>query len=364
MTGHPNRGRRATRRAARPATRHATRLPARGFVLPFVLIAVTAASLIAFAFTAEGLQGLRGQRAAEQGASVASAADAAIAHALDDFTADSLWRLPLGVPHPRTMQVNGVAVAVQWQRHQPLFASLRARARTSAARRLDVAEREHYRAVWLAPPPVPVIAALASTGPVTGGTGTLVSGSDLALPGSACGTSRDTASVAAVAAPAITGEAPNGWPGAPMAVPIDTGFPHEVRAALALIEGRLPVTITGRLPRAFPAARAWTALHLQGDTVTVAGPTRWTGLVVVRGHFVVTGTVQVTGVLLVDGGLDASAAQLSVQGAVLSADTSARGVMLGARSRLFYDRCAVQMALATVARPSLAPFSLWESLGR
>jgi hypothetical protein len=72
--------------------------------------------------------------------------------------------------------------------------------------------------------------------------------------------------------------------------------------------------------------------------------------------------VYVTGILIVEGYLDATAASLSVQGAVVAVDTSARGVMLGARSDLRYDRCAVQMALATVARPTLAPFSLWHSL--
>jgi hypothetical protein len=65
-----------------------------------------------------------------------------------------------------------------------------------------------------------------------------------------------------------------------------------------------------------------------------------------------------------DGSLDAAAAQLTVQGAVVAADTNAGGVTLGAAGAVRYDRCAVQLALAVGARPSLAPFSLWHRLSR
>lgn len=331
-------------------------------MLPFVLIAISAVSIIAFAFTAEGLQGMRGQRGAEEGDAVANAADAAMVQALDAFADDSLWRWPLGPPYHRTVTVNGITVAVQWQRHQPMVATLRAFGRTTTLRRIDAAARERYRAVWLAPPPLPVVAALASSRTVSGRQGTIVSGSDAALPDSPCGLARDTASVSGVSAPAVEEDVPGGWPEAPRPVPVDTGFLSHVRAALAVIDRRLPATSARRSPDLFPLAPDWTALHLRGDTVTIAGPARWTGLLVIRGHLVLTGRVHVTGVLLVEGPLTASAAQLSVQGAVLAADTSARGVTLGAHSRLTYDRCAVEMALAAVARPTLAPFSLWENL--
>lgn len=336
----------------------------RGFVLPFVLIAVAAASIMAFAFTTEGLQSLRGQRGAEQGSAAANAVDVALARALDGFTSDSVWLLPLGVTHRRAVTVNGIGVAVQWQRHQPLIASLRTHARISGGRRVDAVEREHYRAVWLAPPPVPVRAALAANGRVTGRTGTLVSGRDVPLPTSPCGLSRDTLSVPAVAAPTVEGEAPGGWPAAPIPAPVDTGWWRELGTALGAIDARVPATTVSGAPRPFPTHRDWSALHLRGEHVGVSGPTRWNGLVVVHGHLVVTGTVYITGLLLVEGAMDASEGQLTVQGAVLAADASATGVRLGARSRLFFDRCAVQMALASVARPTLAPFSLWQNLPR
>jgi hypothetical protein len=340
------------------------RAPTRGFVLPFVLIAITATTIIAFAMTAEALRGLRGQQGAAHAAQVAGAADAALARALDAYADDSLWIRPLGVPHTRTGHVNGSPVTVQWHRHQPLVASLRTRSRRENGRRLDAAAREHYRAVWLAPPPLPILAALTTNGPVIGREGTLVSGEDIALSDSPCGTSRDTASVASIVAPAVREEVPGLWPSAPTSTHPPDAFPHEAEAAIAVVGARLPITVTPLTGGKFPASPEWAALQWRGSTVSLLGPSRWTGLVVVRGNLVVTGAVHVTGLLIVDGHLDASAARLSVHGAVVAANPSASGVMLGGHSRLQYDRCAVQMALAAVARPSLAPFSLWHSLSQ
>ena len=353
------------RHAGRPVTaRSSRRAVARGFVLPFVLIAITATSLMAFAMTAETLRGLRGQQGAAHAAQVAGAADAALARALDRYTNDSLWLRPLGVPHTRTADVNGTPVAVQWQRHQPLVASLRTHSRRGNGRRLDAAAREHYRAVWLEPPPLPILATLTTNGPVVGREGTLVSGVDIALSDSPCGTTRDTASVPPIIAPAVREEVSGGWPSAPTSTHLPETFPHEAETAIEAVGARLPITLAPATGGHFPVSPEWTALQWRGSTVSLVGPSRWTGLVLVRGNLVVTGSVHVTGLLIVDGHLDASAARLSVHGALVAANPGASGVMLGGHSSLWYDRCAVQMALAAVARPSLAPFSLWHSLPR
>jgi len=336
----------------------------RGFVLPFVVIAISAVSLMAFAFTAEGLQSVRGQRGAARGADASAAADAALAQALASYAPDSVWHRAPGALHTRSVTINGASVELRWQRHQPLMATLRALAQTSGGQRSDDVVREHYRAVWLEPPAVPIVAQLASNGPVSGREGSLLSGSDGVLPGSPCGIARDTMSVETITAPAVRAAIPGGWPGAPVAAAPYPDLHRELMRALDVIGTRAPARTTGAAPLPFPASPDWTALHLRGDTIAIAGPTEWKGLLVARGRLVVTGVVRVTGLLIVEGLLDASAAQLSVQGAVIAADTSASGVMLGAQSRLFYDRCAVQMALATVARPSLAPFSLWHKLPR
>jgi len=348
-----------------PVTASANRrASSRGFVLPFVLIAITATSMMAFAMTTEALRGLRAQQGAAHAAQVAGAADAAIAWALDGYADDSLWLRPLGVPHTRTADVYGSPVTVQWQRHQPLVASLRTHSRRTPGRRLDAVSREHYRAVWLEPPPLPILAALTTDGPVVGREGTLVSGVDIALSDSPCGTTRDTASVPPIVAPAVREEVPGGWPSAPTSPHLPESFPLEMETAIAAIGARLPMTVAPLTGGKFPVSPEWAALQWRGSTVSLLGPSRWTGLVVVRGNLVVTGAAHVTGLLIVDGHLDASAARLSVNGAVVVANPGASGVMLGGHSRLSYDRCAVQMALAAVARPSLAPFSLWQSLPR
>jgi hypothetical protein len=334
----------------------------RGFVLPFVLLALAAGSLFTLAFTSEALQAIRAVRASVLGDDVGYRADAALAEALSIWTQDSLWRFPPGAAQQRSLVVQGEAITIEWHRLHPLAATVRAIGEHAAARRLDVAVRDHIRAVWLAPPPFAIPAALTTNGEVSGAEGTLVSGSDLRLPGSVCGATRDTASVAAVAAAGVTESAAGSWPGAPVSVGPPPATYDSVRRALAVLAARVPPVLWDATPRALPAAPAWHALHIEGPHVVLAGPMQWRGLLVVRGDVTITGPVEVTGLLVVEGQLDASAGQLAVQGAVLAADTLARGVMLGANGRLFYDRCAVQMALATAARPSLGPFSLWHSL--
>jgi hypothetical protein len=76
---------------------------------------------------------------------------------------------------------------------------------------------------------------------------------------------------------------------------------------------------------------------------------------------VVTGSLDVEGVLVVRGRLDARGAVLRVRGALLVASVGNRDVELGDQTRVQYDRCAVQMALATIAVPRTRPFSLWYS---
>lgn len=335
-----------------------------GFVLPFVLIAIAAASMLTFAFGTEALQNVRATRGALHGDDAAHAADLALADALASFERDSLWLVPPGVPRARAVLVNGQRVIVEWTRSNPLVAHVRATVQNASPFRGDMVRRDHYRAVWLQPPAIPIVAALQTNGPVYGREGTLLSGADQPVPGSACGLSRDTVSVAAVAASEVVAMPIGTWPGAPFAVsPLATMLTDLERGAL-MIEARVPALAVTGGARPLPPSRPWAALSLRGDTVAITGPAHFSGLLIARGALVLTGSIQITGLLLVRGPLDASAAHLSVQGAVLAADTSARGVMLGAQSRLFYDRCAVQMALAAVARPSLAPFSLWHSLPR
>lgn len=336
----------------------------RGFVLPFVVMVMGAASILALAFTGDALRASRAVLASRRGDDAGHLADAAMAAALARWTEDSLWVDAPGSGEQRKVRVGRGAISVRWERHQPLLASLRAIQAERPARRWDWTHRDYWRAVWLEPPPLPVLAALTTNGALQGGQGIHIAGSDIALPGSLCGARRDTLGVPPVAALAVTGSGGGMWPSAPPPRAPPASLLADVQAALAVVAERTTARASGPAPVSLAATTGWRALRLRGDRLTVVGPVRWQGLLVAEGDLTLSGAIDVTGLLVVLGRLEAAAAQLRVQGALIAVDTSARGVTLGRPSGVVFDRCAVEMALATVARPSLAPFALWHSLPR
>lgn len=333
-----------------------------GFVLPFVVIALSAGALLAMAFAGESLQALRAVRAARIGHDAGRHADEALSGALAHWTTDSLYTAPLGIRNRRTISVSGWPVTVEWQRLHPLLATVRAIASDTTVRRLDITSRDHLRSVWLDPVALPIYASVTTNADVRGAEGTLISGSDVITLGNACGTARDTASLPPVVARDVIAAPAGSWPGAPISVAVPTSFDDEFRMAMSLLSRRVPEVHWDATPRALMMPLGWHAQNIRGPSITLTGPSRWQGLLVVHGPLTLQGTVNVTGLLVVDGPLDASRARLTVQGALVVADTSASGVMLGTESRLFYDRCAVQMALATAAAPSFSPLALWHRL--
>ncbi|MCO4099813.1 MAG: hypothetical protein HEQ38_10505 [Gemmatimonas sp.] len=336
----------------------------RGFVLPFVLLAVATGSLLAFALVNDGWQSARAVRLAETGSAALDAAEEGQALALAHWEVDSVWATPPGgIATRRVVTAGGRPVDVEWQRTHPLVAILRTRAGIPGTARRGPIQRELLRAVWLHAPHWPIPAALTVTGSVTGQQGTLLSGLDVPTPASPCGMVRDTSSVAALAARAVSGDPVTAWPGQPPHVADPPGLADSIASTLPRVSRRASiVSLTGPTP--FPVRNGWQALVLTGLSVVIEGPTLWRGLVVVEGPLTMRGTVTIEGVLAVRGPLDARAAQLLVRGAVVVVDPNGGGAELGAASRIFYDRCAIQMALATVARPALRPFSLWQSLSR
>lgn len=79
---------------------------------------------------------------------------------------------------------------------------------------------------------------------------------------------------------------------------------------------------------------------------------------VVDGALRVRGTLEVEGVLLVLGPLVSEGA-LRVRGAVAVLPPAGAGAAVGPDTRIAYDRCAVQRALATVAQPRSGPVGVW-----
>lgn len=340
-----------------------SRRPSRGFVLPFVLLVLAATSMLVFALVNEGWHSARAVRLAVDGEDALAAAEEAQAMALSQWHVDSLWARGLStVTSRRLVSATGRAVDVHWQRTHPLVALLRTTYAGQGRVPHSTVRRELLRTVWLSAPELPLLAALTVNGVVTGRDGTLISGTDVATPTSACGLVRDTASVSAIVARGVAEDSLNSWPGRPTASAMIPELSDSLQAAFTDVRQRAPHVVQGRTPQPLPVRNGWQPLVMTGDTVVVEGPTYWQGLLLIEGAVVLRGTITIDGVLLVRGPLDARAAQLRVQGAVVVADDVTHGAQLGDRTHLFYDRCAVQMALATVARPSLGPFSLWHPL--
>lgn len=334
----------------------------RGFILPFVIISLAAALILSMAFASETLHAARGARGAVAGADAGATAEGALAVTLADWARDSLWNLQPGDRRARILAWDGASVHVEWQRLRPLVLTLRAVYEATGGRRYEAVRRDHLRLVSLEAPRIPVLAALTTNGPVVGIEGLELSGRDLITPDAPCGSGRDTASVPAVVAPVVAVAPSAVWPSRPVPQPPTASLLTDLQRSLAAVGVRAPEQRWDSIARHLPEQPGWRALGLRGPRVHVEGPTRWRGLLVVHGDLTVRGRVELTGLLVVTGLLDAAAAELRVQGAVVAADTSAGGVMLGSQNTVRYDRCAVQMALATVARPSLAPFAIWQVL--
>ncbi|MCZ8205970.1 hypothetical protein [Gemmatimonas sp.] len=336
----------------------------RGFVLPLVIAALAVSSLLALAFIHEALLGARGARASLGAADVEYRAEAALGTALARWSQDSLWNTGVGTRHQFSVPSAGQPVAVEWLRLHPLMLILRAQSHGHAVRRLDVSSRDLLRAVRLEPPPFPIEAAISTAGTLHGSTGTIVSGIDELRPHSPCGADRDTASLPPVVANRVAAVAPHTWTSPPPWRPPPATLWMRTHGAVQALGPQVPVRHWNATPRPLPPSRGWNGVIVRGPSIAITGPSAWQGLLVLDGNATVTGALHVTGVLVVLGNLDAAAAQLTVQGAVVAADTTAGGVTLGTAGAVRYDRCAVQLALAVGARPSLAPFSLWHRLSR
>ena len=341
-----------------------------GYVLPFVIVVVAAAGVLAFAFVTTALRATRAGDLATRADEAHAAGAEGMALTLGQWSADSLWTRALGSVVSRTLVTQaGVRVHVEWVRTAPMVAWLRARAERSTSRAFDTGRREFVRLLHLAPPPVPVMAAITSTGPVYGADGSLLSGRDLPLPDSPCGTLRDTLSVSPASAALVRPEAGLRWDGAPVAAVVSVATATRVDSTVRDLAGRLPVEVRDSTPAPLRTLQTspgepprWRALALAASLLHLLAEAEWHGLLLLRGPMAVRGELAVTGLVVVEGPVDLREAKVRVRGAMVVADPLQHGTHLGTSSRLLYDRCAVQMALATVARPVARPFFLWHRL--
>jgi hypothetical protein len=334
-----------------------------------VVIALAAVGVLAMTFSTVTVRDVAAVERATHAQRLAFVAHASLARAVHQWRDDSLWSRDLGATISHTTALaNGERVVVDLHRTHPLAFTARAVASYRDRRQPVAARRELQQVIWLAPPTVRTHAAMTVLGDVSGLDPTLVTGTDLADVQSPCGPGRDTLSIAALAAPAVSAEGTGAWTLMPTttALPIDSSDTfHGVRsAALSMGTVILRSSDPAPLPVTVSTSPRWQLLSLQGPVGHITGNNHYRGLLLMDGDLTLTGTLRVEGMLIVRGALDARHGQLTVNGGVIvlgvgvaPGSTAAR---MGSATRVQFDRCRLEMALATIAVPRAAPFRVWQ----
>jgi Tfp pilus assembly protein PilV len=319
-------------------TTHAPRGNApRGFALPLVLVALVCSMIMVLSAATTTWRTVRGAQVAVRATRTALAAETAVAAAAAGIVGDSLLQLPLGNRREqRRVDASGTVVTTETVRTAPLVGWIAARATDGIVTTGLSPRAAIVRVLYLRPPAVAVDAALQAASAIDSSGGARLVGSGV-MDSTACG-------------------APEGH-AAPAVAALDSATR---RAALAMAWAGMRARSAPWSSSSPPADSVWRAAHVLPADSVVVGPVRVTGLVLHDGPLRLIGNVAVHGLLIVRGALDARAAQLTIRGALI-VDSPAAPVQLGPAA-VIWNRCAVEMALATVATPRSAPFHTWQSV--
>lgn len=349
-----------------------------GFVLPFVLAALTVIGLLALSFTTVTLRDGMAVSQTAEAQRLSMAGDETIARSLERWHLDSLWARGLDTPLTRDQALSAYdRQTVTIIRPHPLVVSARAIVTHRDPRRSTPIRRELLHTVWLEPPIAALPAALTVQGGLSAVDPTLISGVDLRTADSPCGDRRDTLSMLALVADSVHADDEDATPWTLRPLDIGVSIPRidssaglwrigAAAARLGAVQERTPLPASLDVT---PTSQPWHLLSLHGTAVHLAGLSRYRGLLAVDGDLVVEGALELEGLLWVRGRLDVQHGQLTVAGTVVVLGEAAPGqpaltqpvARLGSRTRIRFDRCLAQMALATVAEPRSAPFSLWNT---
>ncbi len=331
-----------------------------GFVLPLVIVATILVALLAASAQFAAWRASRAARQAWNGERALLATDEAIATTFAAWTAEQFARVGIGATRTtRQRTAAGIDVDITVTRTQPLAALISADAQSQTDGAPTRAQRTTARALFLAPPPLPLHSALLIIDAARVlGTAT-ISGIDSA-PHDECGPWRDTASINGLRAyPAtIDSTATISGLGAPStprtlaqdAIDFDRAWPL-VRARAV---SRPPPSA------ALPVEPPWRPLLFRDTSaVHVSGLWQHQGVLAVDHDLIVHDTLRLRGMLLVRGALDASSGRLEVDGAVLVRGQTTRATRIGSGSTIRYDQCALRRAIAAIATPETGPFRQW-----
>lgn len=333
-----------------------------GFVLPLVIIATLLVAILAGAAQFAAWRATRAARQAFNGERALLGADESIAHTIATWDAETFAVAPIGRrSSTRVNTTAGEPVDITVTRTAPLMAWVDVSATSQTSGAPTRAQRRIGRALFDAPPPLPINAALVALTPLALRGTARISGADVANLNDECGPWRDTASIAGLHNRTHTIDTTVSIAGAPpIATTIDTlRDAAAFNAAWPLISARARHRIAS-VNAPLPIEPAWRALLAQDTTsIQLAGASQHEGLVAIDGDLVIRGSLTVRGLLVVRGSVDATAGQLDVEGALVIYAPNGATSRFGNNTSVRYSQCALRRALAAVSIPDSHPFRIW-----
>jgi hypothetical protein len=317
-----------------------------GTILPALLVALALVTLLGMATASSAVQAHREAQLAALGAATlvrAESALEAVRQRLADPGGEHGWPIA-SLPAPGsvdTLHLPGHGahpLRVTIARPHPLLLWLTAHASAAPQPGVPPLVRRVERALWLHVPAVTLAAAVTSRAPV-----------QVEAAASLAGDDRDR------------GMAPCGPPPVPSHLP-PLMAPTLLDTDSAAIRVRLARQHRWGLPQLppLPSGGEWQGLALAPPTTPLGGTHRWRGALVVDGDLTIAGTLEVDGLLLVMGRL-AVPGRLIVRGAVAIVARAGGVSRLGRGTDVRFNRCMVQLALATLAVARAEPVGHWAS---
>ena len=338
-----------------------------GFILPFVIVVGAVTTLLALSTTTASWRAYRASHTALAGQRAYYAAESAIEAQIGAWAESVAPTLLVGDEQRHLLLTPaGDTVEVRTRRTHPLVVWLYARALRDRQGAPVRAVQAVTRAMRLAPPRLPLHAAVTVLGSADIPRDALLSGNDIPRAGDACGPYRESASVGALAVSHLVGDTTRAalrltTPDSLRSI-VDAAWPRVAQRSTRTGPFAAPVSLAAQAlppsqPTALPAAQM-----ILGDSVTLVGRSEWHGLLVIDGALILRGSLEVNGILVVRGHIDSRAGELLVRGQVLVVDRFTHGSAFGNNDRVTYDGCAVPLALATVADARSEPFFLWHTM--
>lgn len=320
--------------------------PRAGTLVPILLVALALVAMLGVATASGTVQAHREAQLAALGAATLVQAESALESVrarLADPGGDRGWPIA-SLPSPGvvdTLHLPGHGahpVRVTIARPHPLLLWLTAHALAAPQPGVPPLVRRVERALWLHVPAVTLAAAVTSGAPV-----------QVEAAASLAGDDRDR------------GLAPCGPPPVPSPLPpLAASTPLDPDSAA--IRARLARQHRWGLPHLPPVPRAgeWQGLALAPPTAPLSGTHQWRGALVVDGDLTIDGRLAVDGLLLVMGRLTVQGS-LVVRGAVGIVAREGGVSRLGRGTDVRFNRCMVQLALATLAVARAEPVGHWAS---